>query len=147
MDEDMWSGWGIRTMSTRDRGYNPIEYHNGTVWPHDNALIAEGMRRYGFHEEVCAVVGAMVDAAGYFDHLLPEVFAGYSRSDTATPVEYPTACRPQAWAAGAPLLGLRSLLGLDIDTDQLRSRSHIAPSMGRVALRDIPVRGGRASVP
>jgi glycogen debranching enzyme len=147
MDEDMWSGWGIRTMSTKDLGYNPIEYHNGTVWPHDNALIAEGMRRYGFHEEAREVIVAMLDAAGYFDHLLPEVFAGYSRSDTSTPVEYPTACRPQAWAAGAPLLALRGVLGLDIDTDQLRSRPNIPSSMGRVALRDIPVRGGRVSAP
>jgi len=147
MAEDMWSGWGIRTMSTRDGGYNPIEYHNGTVWPHDNAMIAEGMRRYGFHDEACAVVGAMLEAAGYFDHLLPEVFAGYARADTSTPVEYPTACRPQAWAAGAPMLALRTLLGLDIENSQLTSRPHTPPSLRRVALRDIPVRGKRASAP
>ena len=147
MEDDMWSGWGIRTMSTKDRGYNPIEYHNGTVWPHDNALIAEGMRRYGFREEACTVFGAMLDAAGYFDNLLPEVFAGYPRTDTSTPVEYPTACRPQAWAAGAPLLGLRSLLGLDVDAAGLRSLPYTAPSIGPVTLRDIPVRGSYTSTP
>jgi glycogen debranching enzyme len=147
MGDDLWSGWGVRTMSKAVAAYSPLSYHNGTVWPHDNAMIAEGMRRYGFHDEACAVVGAMLEAAGYFDHLLPEVFAGYARADTSTPVEYPTACRPQAWAAGAPMLALRTLLGLDIENSQLTSRPHTPPSLGRVALRDIPVRGKRASAP
>jgi glycogen debranching enzyme len=147
MDADMWSGWGIRTMSTKDNGYNPIEYHNGTVWPHDNALIAEGMRRYGFHEQACTLVGASLDAAGYFDYLLPEVFSGHPRSSTSTPVEYPTACRPQAWAAGAPLLGLRTVLGIDVGDDGLTVRPHVPPPMGRIGLRRVPVRGRHRAVP
>ncbi|GAA5202252.1 glycogen debranching N-terminal domain-containing protein [Rugosimonospora acidiphila] len=141
MAEDMWSGWGVRTMSTQDAGYNPIEYHNGTVWPHDNALIAEGMRRYGFHDEAATLVRAQLDAAEYFEYLLPEVFAGHPRSDTMTPVEYPTACRPQAWAAGAPLLGLRTLLGIDVEDGGLTVRPHVPPELGRLGLTEVPVRG------
>jgi glycogen debranching enzyme len=141
MREDMWTGWGIRTMSTMDSGYSPIEYHNGTVWPHDTALIAEGMRRYGYRDQAGALVAALLDAAGYFDHLLPEVFGGYARAETSTPVEYPTACRPQAWAAAAPLLGLRTLLGLDADAGGLAVRPHLPSVLGRVGLDRIPVRG------
>jgi glycogen debranching enzyme len=140
--EDMNSGWGIRTMSTMDIGYSPIEYHNGTVWPHDTALIAEGMRRYGYREQATALIAALVDAAVFFDDLLPEVFAGYPRAETATPVEYPTACRPQAWAAGAPLLGLRTMLGLDATTEGLQAQPHPG-RLGQVRLDAIPVRGRR----
>jgi glycogen debranching enzyme len=141
MRDDMWSGWGIRTMSTHDSGYSPIEYHNGTVWPHDNALIAEGMRRYGYRDQAAALVVAMLDAAGHFDHLLPEVFAGYPSAQTRVPVEYPAACRPQAWAAAAPLLGLRTLLGLDAGAGGLTARPHLPPQLGQVELDRIPVRG------
>jgi glycogen debranching enzyme len=141
MAEDMYSGWGVRTMSTMDRGYSPIEYHNGTVWPHDTVFIAEGMRRYGYREEAATLVAALLDAAAFFDHLLPEVFAGYPRAQTSIPVEYPTACRPQAWAAGAPLLGLRTLLGLDAGADGLTVAPHLGPELGQVQLDRIPVRG------
>jgi glycogen debranching enzyme len=141
MRDDMWSGWGIRTMSTGDGGYSPIEYHNGTVWPHDTALIAEGMRRYGYRDEAATLVAALLDAAGHFDNLLPEVFAGYPRAEIPGPVEYPTACRPQAWAAAAPLLGLRTLLGLDAGAYGLTARPHLPPRLGRLQLDRIPVRG------
>jgi glycogen debranching enzyme len=141
MAEDMNSGWGIRTMSTKDGGYSPIEYHNGTVWPHDTALIAEGMRRYGYRDQAAVLVLALLEAAGYFDHLLPEVFGGYPRKQTSTPVEYPTACRPQAWAVGAPLLGLRTLLGLDIQGTTLATQPHIPAELGSIQLDRIPVRG------
>jgi glycogen debranching enzyme len=141
MAEDMNSGWGVRTMSTMDRGYSPIEYHNGTVWPHDTALIAEGMRRYGYRGHAATLVTALLEAAGFFDHLLPEAFAGYPRAETATPVEYPTACRPQAWAAGAPLLVLRTLLGMDAGSGGLAVRPHLGPGLRHVRLDRIPVRG------
>jgi glycogen debranching enzyme len=147
MGDDMWSGWGIRTMSTRASGYNPIEYHNGTVWPHDTALIAEGMRRYGFRAEAGMLVSALLDAAACFDYQLPEVFAGYARDETSLPVQYPTASRPQAWAAGAPLLGLRTLLGMDVSGDGLVAEPHIPAGMGRIRLADVSVRGRRRSVP
>jgi glycogen debranching enzyme len=115
MGEDLWSGWGIRTMSAGDAGYNPLSYHNGTVWPHDNSLIAWGLARYGRWPEAHRIVRRMFNAAGYFDHQLPEVFAGFSRTETPFPIAYPTAARPQAWAAGAPVLLLQILLGLRPD--------------------------------
>jgi glycogen debranching enzyme len=110
--EPLWSGWGVRTMSTEDAGYSPLSYHNGTVWPHDNSLIAAGLARYGRREEALRIVRQMLDAAAYFDHELPEVFAGLPRESTPFPIAYPTAARPQAWAAGTPVLLLQVLLGL-----------------------------------
>jgi glycogen debranching enzyme len=145
--DDMWSGWGIRTMSTKDMGYNPIEYHNGTVWPHDNSMIAEGMRRYGFRDEAAKVVHSLMEAGRDFEFLMPEVFAGHPRSKTGTPVEYPTACRPQAWAAGAPLLGLRTVMGMDVRDGELVADPHIPAAMGPVRLDRVPVRGKRRNVP
>jgi glycogen debranching enzyme len=141
--EDMFSGWGIRTMSTRDRGYNPIGYHRGTVWPHDTAIAAAGMRRYGFHDEAARVCMALFDAAGAFDHRLPEVFSGFERDSTGTPVEYPGALTPQSWAAGAPLLALRTMLGLGVERGRLRSQPHLPPSVRRLRLRGVHVRGKR----
>jgi glycogen debranching enzyme len=142
---DMDSGWGIRTMSTGDAGYNPIEYHNGTVWPHDTALIAEGLRRYGFRAEASALAVALLEAAAAFAYRLPEVFAGFDRSETSGPVEYPTACRPQAWAAGTPLLAIRTLLGLDVDQGRLRADPELPDGVGDLRLHGVPVRGDQAS--
>jgi glycogen debranching enzyme len=113
MDPEMFSGWGVRTMSSADAAYNPIGYHTGTVWPHDSGLVAEGMRRYGHRQEATRLAWALLECAEYFAYRLPEVFGGFARSDSQIPVEYPTASRPQAWAAGAPLLALRTILGLD----------------------------------
>ncbi|MER3411933.1 MAG: glycogen debranching protein, partial [Thermoleophilia bacterium] len=112
MSEAMWSGWGIRTMSTDDVAYNPLSYHNGTVWPHDNSLIAAGLIRYGRWPEALRIVQRLLEASTHFDHQLPEVFAGLPRAETPFPIAYPTAARPQAWAAGAPILLLQVLLGL-----------------------------------
>jgi glycogen debranching enzyme len=108
MAPDMSSGWGIRTMSSKDAAYNPIEYHNGTVWPHDTALIAEGLRRYGFRAQASTLAFDLLQAAAAFGHRLPEVFAGFDRTEARLPVEYPTVCQPQAWAAGTPLLAIRT---------------------------------------
>jgi len=123
MGPDLWSGWGVRTMSSADAGFNPLSYHNGTVWPHDNSLIAWGLARYSRWPEAHRIIRRMVSAAGHFDYQLPEVFAGLPRADTPFPIAYPTAARPQAWAAGAPVLLLQVLLGLrpDIRSQQLRS--------------------------
>jgi glycogen debranching enzyme len=118
MGDSLWSGWGIRTMSTDDRGYNPLAYHNGTVWPHDNSLIAWGLARYGRWPEAYRVVRQMLTAARHFDYQLPEVFAGLPRTETRFPIAYPTAARPQAWAAGTPVLLLQLLLGLQPDRRQ-----------------------------
>jgi glycogen debranching enzyme len=115
MGDDLWSGWGVRTMSTADAGYNPLSYHNGTVWPHDNSIIAAGLARYARWPEAQRVIQRMLTAAQHFSYQLPEVFAGLRRSETPFPIAYPTAARPQAWAAGAPVLLLQSLLGLQPD--------------------------------
>ena len=146
MDAPLFSGWGVRTMARTEGAYNPVEYHNGTVWPHDNSLIAAGLRRYGHHEAAARIAEATVRAAGYFDHRLPEVFAGCDEHLTHTPVAYPTASSPQAWAAGAPLLLLSTVLGLMPSPDGLRCEAHLPARWGGVALSGIPGRWGRADV-
>jgi glycogen debranching enzyme len=146
MDEQLYSGWGVRTMATSEGGYNPVEYHNGTVWPHDNSLIAVGLRRYGHHEEAARIAEAVVRAAGFFDHRLPEVFAGCSERLTHAPVQYPTASSPQAWAAGATLLLLSTVLGLTPTAEELRCDPHLPQQFGDVSLSGIPGRWGRADV-
>jgi glycogen debranching enzyme len=113
MSDALFSGWGVRTMAEGEGGYNPIRYHNGTVWPHDNSLIALGLYRYGYRDEANRIGTAMLEAATYFRYRLPEVFAGYRRGRTAFPVEYPTASSPQAWATCAPFVFLRTMLGLE----------------------------------
>ena len=130
MGEELWSGWGVRTMSAGDVGFSPLAYHDGTVWPHDNSLIAWGLARYGRWPEAHRIVRRLMNAASYFDHQLPEVFAGFSRTETPFPIPYPTAARPQAWAAGAPVLLLRLLLGLEPDR-----RRHV---LGTTADEEIP---------
>jgi glycogen debranching enzyme len=118
--EELWSGWGIRTMSTADAAYSPLSYHNGTVWPHDTSLAAWGLARTGRWDDVHRIMRALLEAAAFFDWSLPEVFAGFSRPETPFPISYPTAARPQAWAAGAPVLLLRLLLGLRPDNGMNR---------------------------
>jgi len=118
MGPGLWSGWGVRTMAASEGGYNPLSYHNGTVWPHDNSLIAWGLARYGRWPEAHRIVRRILDAAAYFDYELPEVFAGFPRAATPFPIAYPTAARPQAWAAGAPVLLLQVLLGLFPNRDR-----------------------------
>jgi glycogen debranching enzyme len=115
MGEHLWSGWGVRTMSSGDAAYNPLSYHNGTVWPHDNSLCAAGLARNARWPEAHRIVRAMLYAAGNFGNQLPEVFAGFSRAETPFPIAYPTAARPQAWAAGTPVLLLQLLLGIQPD--------------------------------
>jgi glycogen debranching enzyme len=114
---DLWSGWGIRTMSASDRAYNPLAYHRGTVWPHDTSIAAWGLVRHGYWDESRRIVRALFQAAQWFDWSLPEVFAGFNRRATPFPIAYPTAARPQAWAAGAPVLALQLLLGLRPDRE------------------------------
>ncbi len=120
LSESLWSGWGIRTMASDEAAYNPISYHNGTVWPHDTSLTAWGLARHGYPEAARRVARALIEAAAHFDWSLPEVFAGYARDETPFPIAYPTAARPQAWAAGTPILLVRVLLG--IEPDRVRQR-------------------------
>ena len=112
---EMFSGFGVRTLSSSMGAYNPMSYHNGSIWPHDNALVAAGLRRYGFVKEAQQVVRGILDAAEAFGGHLPELFCGFDRDAFPVPIPYPTACAPQAWAAATPLLLLRVLLGLEPD--------------------------------
>jgi glycogen debranching enzyme len=143
MSDALFSGWGIRTMATSENSYNPIGYHVGTVWPHDCSLIAWGLRRYGYRTEAARLALGVLEAAELFHHRLPEAFAGYSREATKYPVEYPTACSPQAWATGAPLLFLRTLLGLEPEGDHLIVDPALPHPLERLELLDIPGRWGK----
>jgi glycogen debranching enzyme len=113
MSPQMFSGWGLRTLATTMPRYNPLSYHNGSVWPHDSAIAAAGLMRYGFVEESCRLIDAVLDAAAANSGRLPELYAGLDRGELPVPVGYPTSCSPQAWASAAPLLMLRTLLQME----------------------------------
>jgi glycogen debranching enzyme len=125
MSEELFSGWGVRTMAEGEGGYDAGSYHNGSVWPHDNALIACGLRRYGLLDEVNRISTAILQAAVHFDYRLPEVFAGYPRGEVNEPVELPRSCSPQAWAAGTVLLLVRAMLGVEPEGTQRSSSSAV----------------------
>jgi glycogen debranching enzyme len=139
----LFSGWGVRTLAEGEGRYNPIGYHVGTVWPYDCSFIAWGLRRYGFKEEAARIAAGILDAAEFFDGRLPEAFGGYERSVTRYPVQYPTACSPQAWSTGAPLLLLRTMLGLEPIGDHLVVDPALPRGIGHLELLDIPGRWGR----
>ena len=139
----LFSGWGVRTMAVGEGRYNPIGYHVGTVWPFDNSFIAWGLRRYGFKDEAAVVAAGILEAAEFFDGQLPEAFGGYPRDMTKYPVQYPTACSPQAWSTGTPLLLLRTMLGLEPVGDNLVVDAALPKTIGRLELLDIPGRWGR----
>jgi len=142
LGERLFSGWGIRTMAVGEGRYNPIGYHVGTVWPFDNSFIAWGLRRYGFKDEAAAVAAGILEAAQFFEGQLPEAFGGYPREMTKYPVQYPTACSPQAWSTGTPLLLLRTMLGLEPLGENLVVDAVLPKSIGRLELLDIPGRWG-----
>ncbi|WP_327028474.1 amylo-alpha-1,6-glucosidase [Micromonospora sp. NBC_01740] len=143
MSPALFSGWGVRTLAESAGRYNPIGYHVGTIWPFDNSFIAWGLRRYGYGDEAARIAAGILDAAVFYDGRLPEAFAGYSRAETKYPVNYPTACSPQAWSAGATLLLLRTMLGLQPVGEDLVIRPALPASLDFVALLDIPGRWGR----
>jgi len=146
MSDDMFSGWGIRTLSERERRYNPLGYHLGTVWPHDNCLILGGMRKYGFNDEALRLFTAMLDAASFFDaRRLPELFAGLSKARFGVPVNYPVACQPQAWAAGTVPHMVKLMLGLVPEgfDNRLRIRRPVLPPfISEVEIRRLRVGAG-----
>lgn len=112
---DSFSGWGIRTLSQREERYNPMSYHNGSIWPHDNALIAAGFSRYGFQRDASRLFSAIFEAACYFDqNRIPELFCGFQRKKGRGPTLYPVACAPQAWSCATPLFLLQATLGLTV---------------------------------
>ncbi|WP_446217038.1 amylo-alpha-1,6-glucosidase [Micromonospora sp. IBHARD004] len=146
MSPELFSGWGVRTLSTADVGYNPIGYHVGTVWPHDNSIIAAGLARYGHRDEANRIAMAMLEASRHSEHRLPEAFSGYDRSFGRQPVPYPTACNPQAWASGAPLLFLRTMLGLEPREGELVADAHVPDELGRIRLHHVAALGRRWNV-
>jgi glycogen debranching enzyme len=139
----MFSGWGVRTFGADQPGYNPIGYHTGTVWPHDTSLIAAGFKRYGFDDASNRLVGQMMEAAqGFPDFRLPELFCGFDRTDAHTPVPYPVACSPQAWAAGSSFLFLETMLGLRAHADRHELEllhPHLPDWLGKVTLTDLRI--------
>jgi glycogen debranching enzyme len=143
MGPALYSGWGVRTLAEGEGRFNPIGYHVGTVWPFDNSFIAWGLRRYGYREEAARVAAGILDAAEFFDGRLPEAFGGYARSLTRYPVQYPTACSPQAWSTGAPLLFLRTMLGLEPLDGHLVVDPALPQGIGRLELLDIRGQWGR----
>jgi glycogen debranching enzyme len=136
---DMFSGWGIRTLSSRNPGYNPIGYHVGSVWPHDTSLVANGLARAGQHAAAQRVIDGLLDAAEASDGRLPELFGGFDRGATPDLVPYPTACSPQAWATGAIFLSVRTLLGIPIAqrSKQWRDLSVIGAREGSWGMADL----------
>jgi glycogen debranching enzyme len=147
---DMWSGWGVRTLSSLSPAFNPMSYHNGSVWPHDNAIAAAGLKRYGFSEGVERIASALFDAAlGAPDRRLPELFCGFERGDGAGPVRYPVACVPQAWAAAAPFMLLQALLGISPRAPEgvlTVNEPCLPPWLGQLELRGLRVGGAVVSL-
>ena len=150
---DMLSGWGVRTMSTNDPSYNPMSYHNGSVWPHDNSLLLAGLRRYSFYAEMLRVVEEILAAATTFpDGRLPELYCGFERGEgddrEASPAPYPVSCSPQAWAAGTPSLIVQAILGMEPDPRNMTL--HLAPVLPEgiddINLLGLRVGGSRANL-
>jgi glycogen debranching enzyme len=150
MAPDMWGGWGVRTLSTESPAYNPMSYHNGSVWPHDNAIIAAGLKRYGHADATERIASALFDvAAGSRDFRLAELYCGYERTGNAEIVPYPVACIPQAWAAAAPFMLLQAMLGITphAPTKTLRvMQPNMPPWLRRAELQRLRVGGATVSL-
>jgi glycogen debranching enzyme len=142
-----FSGWGIRTVAAGEARYNPMAYHNGSIWPHDNALVARGLARYGHVDEAVRVLEGMFESSRHFDLArLPELFCGFTRRDGEGPTRYPVACSPQAWAAGAVFMLVEAALGMEVDAaaHEVRLRHSRLPAfIDRLALRGLRVGSGR----
>jgi glycogen debranching enzyme len=150
MDTPSFSGWGIRTLGATAPRYNPMSYHNGSVWPHDNALIAAGLARYGYRRETARIFEGQFAASTYIDlRRLPELFCGFPRQPRQAPTFYPVACMPQAWAAAAPLFMLQSCLGIGFDLDRMQAEfdQPLLPSfLDEVVLRNLKIGDARTDV-
>jgi glycogen debranching enzyme len=132
MSDALFSGWGVRTLAEDEGGYNPIGYHTGTIWPHDNSIVAWGLERYGFRDEANRLALAQLEAAEFGEYRLPEAFAGFSRSLGRFPVPYPTACSPQAWATGAPFVFIKTMLGLRTKDGEVTIDPQVPEELGRI---------------
>ncbi len=150
MDGASFSGWGVRTVASTEKRYNPMSYHNGSVWPHDNALIAAGFARYGFSEAAATIFEGLFAASTFIDlRRLPELFCGFTRQRSRGPTFYPVACSPQAWAAVAPLSLMQSSLGLGFDPASCTitlARPALPPFLDEAVLRNVALGGGSADI-
>ena len=147
LSPELFSGWGVRTMATTEGGYNPISYHTGSVWPHDNSIIVAGLARYGFVEEAARLTDSLLAALSYFpDHRLPELFAGYCRDEAQFPVEYPTTSRPQAWSSGAMFLLLTAMTGVDLNQALGWTNPFLPSNVNRVRVEGLWNGGRRVTV-
>jgi glycogen debranching enzyme len=148
MSPQMFSGWGVRTLASTMSAYNPMSYHNGSVWPHDNALIAAGLMRYGFVEQAQRIALGLLDAADAFDGRLPELFCGFDRREYPEPLPYPTSCSPQAWAAASPVHLLRVLLRFDpcIPCGRVWLAPALPPVLARLSIGRLSLAGERVSI-
>jgi glycogen debranching enzyme len=148
MSPEMFTGWGVRTLASSMGAYDPISYHNGSVWPHDSALVAGGLMRYGFVDQARRLAFAVLAAADTFGGRLPELMCGFDRDELARPVPYPTSCSPQAWAAATPIYLLRLLLRLEPWAPQ--RRVWIAPvlpsSLGKIYVDNLRLGGGEVRI-
>ncbi len=146
---EMFSGFGVRTMGSREGGFNPVSYHNGSVWPHDNALLLAGLVRYGLRDHASRLAAALLSALGQLPSVQPpELFCGFDAQEVATPIRYPTACRPQAWASASVILLMRCVLGLQVNAlaRQVALAPMALPGMTRLEVKGIPAGGGRLDV-
>ena len=150
LSNDGFNGWGIRTIAKGEARYNPMSYHNGSIWPHDNAMIALGFARYGLKAEAARVFEGLFDTALYQDQKrLPELFCGFMRRRQRGPVNYPVACSPQAWAASTPFALLAACLGLELDHDRnrIRLRNPILPRfLDGISLFNLKLNGSRVDL-
>ena len=139
-----FSGWGIRTIANTEARYNPMSYHNGSIWPHDNALIALGLARYGLRRSVERIFKGLFDAATYMEmRRLPELFCGFQRSRGRGPTHYPVACSPQAWASATPFTLIEASLGLQFDpaANAIRLRNpRLPPFLDELTLRNLQLK-------
>jgi glycogen debranching enzyme len=146
----VFGGWGIRTVGASESRYNPMSYHNGSIWPHDNGLIAMGFARYGLQKSAAQVFGALFDAAAYMDlRRLPELFCGFPRRERNAPTQYPVACSPQAWASATPLCLLQASLGLELldRTGEVKFYRPVLPDfLDHVHLRNLRLSTGSVDV-
>ena len=148
MSREMFTGWGIRTLASSMAAYNPMSYHNGSVWPHDSVLVASGLMQYGFVEEAQRIVTGLLDAATSFGGRLPELFSGFAREDYPAPVPYPTSCSPQAWAAATPIQAMRLLLRLEprMPQDEVWFAPAWPQEYGALTIHDLPLGSRRATL-
>ncbi len=144
----MFTGWGLRTLSSDNPAYNPISYHCGSVWPHDTAIVASGLARYGYEDDALRLILGLLDAAAAQGGRLPELFSGLDRQDVSVPVGYPTSCSPQAWASASPLLCLRTILRLDpwVPYGRTWLRPRLPEGIGYLKVEGVPIAGARVTI-